>query len=229
MNASERKSSLTGALRMLVLAALCLGGAAATGQGTGNRDYYKANTTAETAQALRNVEQFHLDPGLRRMKERNFAGALQDFEFILNYFPNHPRALTLVSELCDLNWKSAQCDPQRYFERAIEINPNIAQTFTVYGLHLQRRNNLPRAVESYGRALELNPASSNAHYNLGLAYFDQKRFDLSNLHAQASYALGFPLAGLREKLTRAGQWKPLPQEEIARAITPPEVPDQKAK
>jgi tetratricopeptide (TPR) repeat protein len=229
MNVAERQCRLSAALRTLVLAAVCLGSGVAAGQVKSNLDYYKANASPESAQTLRNVEQFHLDPGVRRMKERNFAGALQDFEFILNYFPNHPKVLSLVSELCDLTWKNAQCEPERYFERAIEINPRVAQTFTVYGLHFQRRNNLPRAVESYGRALELNPASSNAHYNLGLAYFDQKRFDLANLHAQASYALGFPLSGLRDKLTRAGQWKPLSQEEIARAITPVDVRDEKAK
>jgi len=175
------------------------------------------------------VEAFHIEPGLQRMKQKNFAGALHDFEFILGFFPNHPRTLSLISDLCDINWKSPQCDPGPYFQRAFDINPNASQTHIVYGLHLQRRNELDKAVKSYQRGLELNPASSNAHYNLGLAYFDQKRFDSSNQHAQAAYALGFPLPGLKDKLTRAGQWKPLPEGEVKRLITHPTTEPAKAK
>lgn len=198
----------------------------AQGQGSvvGVYDYYAAGATPQTAELLKNVEQFHIGPGRERMKKKSYQGAMQDFEFILNYFPNHPTALALVSDVCDLHWKSPQCDPGPYFEKALRINPGASQTYVIYGLHLQRRNTVDRAIDAYLNAIELNPASMNAHYNVGLAYFDLKRFDLANLHAQAAYALGYPLPGLRDKLTKAGQWKPLPADEVRKAITPPEAP-----
>jgi hypothetical protein len=59
----------------------------------------------------------------------------------------------------------------------------------------------------------------NAHYNLGLEYLDQRRLDLANIHAQAAYALGYPLPGLKEKLVRAGQWRELPRDELSKLIT----------
>lgn len=198
------------------------------GSESGVRDYYRASATPDGARALANLEQFHIAPGLERLKGRNYQGAFEDFTFILASFPNHPQALALVSDVCDVQWKDPRCDSEAWFRRAVEINPNIAQTQVLYGLHQQRRGRVTEAIQAYQRALELNPASSNAHYNLGLAYFDQKRFDLANQHAQASYALGFPLPGLKDKLNRAGQWKALPADELKRLISVPEVKAVKA-
>lgn len=226
MNSCERSGTVKAmCLAVLLAVAAASGSVAGQGQGSviGTWDYYKASATPESAQALRNVETYHIEPGVQRMKQRNYGGALQDFEFILGFFPNHPKALTLISELCDLNWKAPQCNPEPYFQRAIEINPKASQTYVVYGLHMHRRKSLDRAVDNYKRALELNPASSNAHYNLGLAYFDMKRFELANQHAQAGYALGFPLSGLKDKLTRAGQWKVLPEDDVKRMIAHPDT------
>lgn len=198
------------------------------GSETGVRDYYTAASTPDGARALANLEQFHIAPGLARLKGRNYQGAFEDFTFILASFPNHPQALALVSDVCDVQWKDVRCDADPWFQRAVEINPRIAQTYVLVGLHQQRRGRATEAVRAYQRALELNPASSNAHYNLGLAYFDQKRFDLANQHAQASYALGFPLPGLKDKLSRAGQWKDLPADELKRLISVPAVNAVKA-
>ena len=48
----------------------------------GNRDYYSASQTSEGAELLKNVEQFHIGPGLERMQGHNYSGARDDFEFI---------------------------------------------------------------------------------------------------------------------------------------------------
>jgi tetratricopeptide (TPR) repeat protein len=124
----------------------------------------------------------------------------------------------MISELCDLKWKSPRCEVDEWFQKAIDRNPNAAQTYLVLGLHLHRLNRLQEAVGSYQKALSLNPSYANAHYNLGLAYFDLKQFELSNQQAQLSYALGVRLPGLRDKLTKAGQWKPLDPEELKRQL-----------
>jgi tetratricopeptide (TPR) repeat protein len=185
------------------------------------RDYYHANDNHADAQTLRNAEQFHIQPGIDRIKERNYPSALQDFEFILDIFPNHPGALALMSDLCDVQWRSPRCDPDSRFQAAIDRNPAAAQTYVIYGLHLQRRNQLPQAVEVYKKAISLNSNSANAHYNLALAYFDLKQFDLANQEAQISYALGIPLPGLKDKLMRAKVWKPLDADQLSRLMQPP--------
>ena len=216
-------------LSAVLAAAVAAPVAAQRGSEVGVRDYYTAGSTPDGARALANLEQHHIAPGLARLKGRNYQGALEDFTFILSSFPNHPQALALVSDVCDVQWKDARCDSESWFQRAVEINPRVAQTHVLYGLHRQRRGRANEAMQAYKRALELNPASSNAHYNLGLAYFDQKQFDLANQHAQASYALGFPLPGLRDKLNRAGQWKTIPADDLKRLMSVPEVDAAKAK
>lgn len=223
---SHTASWRRGSLRAAVATCFLLAAASAMGQ-AGNRDYYRANETRDDAQLLRNVEQFHIGPGVDRMKSHTYGGAYEDFVFILQVFPNHPRALALMSELCDLKWKSPRCEVDDWFQKAIDRNPDAAPTYVVLGLHQQRLNRLPQAIESYQKAISLNPESANAHYNLGLAYFAQKQFDLANREAQSSYALGVNLPGLRDMLTRAGQWKPLDPEELKQQRqAKPEAPSE---
>ncbi len=188
--------------------------APALAQGGANQDYFRAGETHDGAQSLRNVEEFHLGPGIAKLKAGQYSQAYDELNFMLAYFPNHPQALTLASELCDLKWKNLRCDVEPLFERAIARNPNASQTYLVYGIHLQRANRLPQAIEAYKKSILLYPESGNAHYNLGLAYFDAKQFDLANQHANLSYALGMRLPGLREKLTRAGKWRPMEENEV---------------
>jgi Tfp pilus assembly protein PilF len=205
-------------LRVVAAGCFLLVATSSLAQGEGDKDYYHANDRNEDAQALRNVEQYHLEQGVSKMKAGQYSGAHADFAFMLGYFPNHPQALALMSELCDLKWKDFrkdfQCDMESRFERAIARNPNASPTFLVYGLHLQRVNRLPQAIESYKKSIALYPESANAHYNLGLAYFDAKQFDLANRHANLSYALGMRLPGLRDKLMRAGKWNALDPNEV---------------
>ena len=174
----------------------------------GNRDYYNPGTSTDEKAIFENVHSYHLQPGLDGLKHGNWKAAHDNFEFILRYFPNSPQALNGISELCVNKWKSPQCDADSWFDKAIERNSSIATTWVIYGIHLERKK-LPReAVEKFEHALELNPDDINAHYNLGLAYFDLKEYDKSNRQAQASYALGAQFPGLREKLIRVGAWNP---------------------
>ena len=218
---SRAGSYLRRTLRAAVAGCLLL--ATASMAQEGNRDYYRANETRSDAEALRTAERYHMEPGIARMNNRDYVAAYGDFVFILQFFPNHPRALAMISELCDLKWKSPRCEVDEWFQMAIDRNPKAAQTYLVLGLHLHRLNRLPQAVEAYEKALSLDPSSANAHYNLALAYFDLKKFELSNRQAQLSYALGVRLPGLRDKLTKAGQWKPLDPEELKQQLSSPGV------
>jgi tetratricopeptide (TPR) repeat protein len=183
-------------------------------------DYYKARTSKGGAALIRKVELYHLEPATTKMQAGKYQYALGDVEFILRYFPNHPRGLALISELCDVKWRNTRCDSESAMRMAIEINPNASATYVVNGVHLQRRGRVPEAIQSYQRAIALDPRSANAHYNLGLIYLEQKQFDLANHHAQLAYALGMPYPALRDKLVQAGQWKPIDAEALKRELSP---------
>ena len=173
----------------------------------------------ETGELLQRVEKYHLNPGITTARANQYQGAHGELDFILRYFPNHPQALVLMSEVC-VKWKQpARCNADAYFEKALQVNPQAADTYTIQGIYLQSSGRVDRAIESYKKALELNPTSRNAHYNLGLAYANKKDFAQANEHAQQAYALGMTFPGLRNMLTKAGAWKPLPAASAAPPAT----------
>jgi tetratricopeptide (TPR) repeat protein len=194
-----------------------------------NLDFY-APRNPEQKRTLTNVEQFHMAPARVGISNKQYGSALADLEFVLDYFSNHPQALVALSELCQA-WRSPQCDRTAAlrFQTAIERNPEVAQSHVVQALHFHRNAKVEEAVKSYKRAIELAPDSLNAHYNIGLAYFDLKQYDLANLHAQKSYALGVTLTALRTRLEKVGKWNTnvtLPAAEPKSASELPPSPEK---
>ena len=61
--------------------------------------------------------------------------------------------------------------------------------------------------QSWLRALQIDHDAVEAHYNLGLLYFNQKNFSKSVEHARLAYDLGYPLPGLKSKLMKKGHWE----------------------
>ena len=198
---------------------LCGNASMVHGEGKLNRDYYNPGTGTDERADWQNAHQFHLGPAFDAMKRGNWGPARDNLEFILRVFPNSPLALNGISELCVLKWRSPKCDADSWMEKAVAVNPSIATTWIIYGIHLQREKRPAEAVEKFKRGLELRPDDINGHYNLGLAYFDLKDYDNANKQAQMSYALGAPLPGLRDMLKRVGAWKP-PAAEKSDATSP---------
>ncbi len=190
-----------------------------------NRDYYDPNEYIRDPHIFRAVEYAHITRGgYRELKAKRYPAAYGHVEFALRYYPNHPKGLYLLSEVC-VKWKSPKCDADGWFERAIDLNPNIAQTHALHGLHLHRTGRHKEALEAYRTAIQLDPKSVYAHYNLALLYFDMGQLSLSNEHAQRSYALGAPYPGLREKLQKAGKWQELPDTTASDHSATPAITD----
>lgn len=200
----------------LAFACVCLHSAPTFAQQV-NLDYYKSAGMID----LRDVERFHVGPAMDELRVRRYEAAIAHIEFVLRHFPNHPQALMLMIEVC-AQWKSPRCDPTEPFENAIAVNPNVAATYTLQGIYLYRIQRLPAAAASFEKALTLDPDSVNAHYNLGLVYVETRQFELANVHAQRAYQLGASVPGLRDRLIRAGQWKPTdaPVPDAATSIGP---------
>lgn len=169
-----------------------------------NNDYY-SNVDRNM---LSTVERHHLGIGEDELKAKHYIAAQSDFRFILNYYPNHPRVLLLMSELCE-TWKSPKCDLDDVFNRAVARNPNIPATFVIIGIHQVRTKQIPAAIENFKRALAIDPNSVNANYNIALAYLDSGQYELANEHAQTAYARGSPPPGLRDRLKSTGHWQAL--------------------
>jgi tetratricopeptide (TPR) repeat protein len=193
---------------LFIGAVLAIIAGAAAGAVDVNRanDYY----AAKGSNAVAVVELYHLGPCEKRLGEREYPMALAECGFILKIFPNHPTALLLTAQICE-RWKSPKCMLDDVIERAVSINPKAPETFVVQGIYLHRTRQYAKAIQSFKYALELDPKQMNAHYNIALTYVETKQFDLANAHAQRAYALGATLPGLRDRLTKAGHWKPTEQ------------------
>jgi len=130
-----------------------------------NRNYFGRGTDPFTADLLDNVERNHLSQETfwkkYRAGELNYA--LGDLKYALLVFPNHPRALHLLTMVCKLMQDSTT--PIVYFENAIRLYPKEAYTQAQYGAYLLSTGETEPAIARLNEALKLDP---NLTYALGL-------------------------------------------------------------
>lgn len=155
---------------------------------------------------LENVEKYHLQQGIDKIKKGQFEYAWSEFAFMLHYFPNHPIALQHISTLSIQIEKNTRA--QKYFDRAIKLYPQEAATYALYGIFMHKIENYAAATTQYQQAIKLDNAPAEYHYNLGLSYLALQQYDNAHASAQLAYDLGYPLAGLKNQLVAKGIWKP---------------------
>lgn len=138
-----------------------------------------------------------------------------DLDYTLRAFPNHPRALWALDRVATVlkveRVHMARWTLECYFLRGLRMAPDDALIYLAYAQYLQRRGRLKEARENLDLAAKYladeGPNVANAHYNIGLAYFDLKEFDLAQDFAERAARGGFSLPGLKAKLQRGGHWK----------------------
>jgi len=172
------------------------------------RDYYEALTDTRSLHSLRTIERNHYHPGAEWLQRGRYQRAQPEFEFVLRWFPNHPQALAGIAQAA-LGMKRPEI-AERYFEIAFSRFPQHDETYMVYGTFLYKTRRIEAAITEYKKALELNPNSAIAHYNLGLAFVATGNFQQANKHAQSAYQLGVDLPGLKRQLEAAKAWDPAP-------------------
>lgn len=169
---------------------------------------------------LNDINQNHWVPAQRELKDKRVQWALYQLNYLLIRVPNHYPALFELGRIQQqypgvvydpaLAGKDEVLEfsptPECYFDRAFRYRPNDATLRMLFGMYHQRTGKLDDALAEYRKAESMDPESSEIQYNLGLLYFDLKDYESSRQHAQKAYALGYPLEGLRKKLTAAGHW-----------------------
>ncbi len=99
--------------------------------------------------------------------------------------------------------KTAEALP--YFERAVQLGPDLAPIRYNYGVALRLAGRIQEEIAQYRRALEINPKYAEVHYNLGLALWQagnqaeamrhwelavQSKPDMTDAHNNLGVALG---------------------------------------
>ena len=168
-------------------------------------------TNTEDRQGLTVVENYHFTPNVERLV-RGASGALgADISYTLEHFPNHHRALSAIMRLAlrDKNRKphGARYTVECFFDRALRFRPDDARVRSLYGSYLLALAQTDAALDQLEQAARLEPDNPTSHYNLGLLYLKKKDYDKARASAQKAYSMGFPLPGLKNKLTAVGEWR----------------------
>ncbi|MDQ2694517.1 MAG: tetratricopeptide repeat protein [Pseudomonadota bacterium] len=180
---------------------------------------YDYNDPQLRAERLPIVEQHHFYNAIETLTHPN---PISDLDYTLRASPNHHRALYTIIKLDQrtkgrlgrlnrgVDWDQSvgrwPATLECYFDRAFRFRPKDPIVHMLYGIHLHNKGKLDEALERYKIVEKLSPKLPELHYNLGLLYVDRQEYDLAREHAKKAYALGYPLPGLRNKLTAANQW-----------------------
>lgn len=164
----------------------------------------------ELATNLNLVESAHFTPEVEKLVGGNTGTIAGDLSYTLVVFPNHARALSSLARLA-LRTKGTTTTGLKYsfecyFERAIRFQPDDPAPRSIYGAYLLRRGKMDDALEQLAEAVALAPDDPSANYNLGLGYFEKKDYEQAKSYAKKAYALGFPLQGLKTRLTNMKKW-----------------------
>jgi predicted Zn-dependent protease len=138
-------------------------------------DYFDASADEANRRLLRQVESFHLNKKFfENIGKGIYKYPLQDLDFILHYFPNHPTGLQLLTSVAVLSKDRAL--PIMYFEKALALYPSYALTYAQYGWYYVTIDRLDNGIQRLKDAVQKDPQLTAAYVWLAQAY--EKKGDL---------------------------------------------------
>jgi tetratricopeptide (TPR) repeat protein len=100
----------------------------------------------------------------------------------------YPNDRTFMLQELDLYLKTGrEKESMAKLDEAIKADPTNANLYTVRGNILEKVNKPDEALQSYKKAAELDPNNFDAHFNMGVFYFN-KGANLNNKANKMSYA-----------------------------------------
>ncbi len=155
------------------------------------------------------VEKHHFNEDVRFLRRGQTGSIWGDLGYVLRAFPNHHQALDALMRLHfrkdkPMRGAPSESEVEKRFTDAIDFAPHDPIVNIIYGIYLYKSGRFPEAEEQYLIAIKKAPESSEAYYNLGLLYFEEKKYDKALELSKKAYELGYPLPGLRDKLKKVG-------------------------
>lgn len=170
---------------------------------------YRARFSDSRVQAgLAQVDRYHTELARTNAAVNpKDARIIADLDFTLRYSPNHLDALRQLLAYDRNGGQYYEYFPvECYLGWAQQFAPDDETVIQLAAVYYARNGRASKAEELYLKAVSLNPKSIELHYLLGLFYADQKRYAEARQQARIAYDAGYPLAGLRNILERAGEW-----------------------
>lgn len=162
---------------------------------------------------LKVVEQYHFTPTVESLISGSSGAIGGDLDYTLRASPNHHRALMAMMRLGE-KLKSPQPTGARYsvecwFERALRFRPDDSTARMIYATYLAKSGREPETIKQLEIATQSAGDNPFTHNNIGLIYFDIKKYDSALVQAHKAYSLGFGQPTLRDRLKSVGKWKEL--------------------
>jgi tetratricopeptide (TPR) repeat protein len=96
---------------------------------------------------------------------------------------------------------------ENYYDMALKANPTDPKTYVGLALLYRDTKRMQLARETLDKGLTATDNKSiEIHYSLGLICLELKDKDCAVEHARVAYSAGYPLPGLRDKLSKSGLW-----------------------
>lgn len=177
------------------------------------------------------VERRHFTPKVENLIHgESTESIVADIAYTLGMFPNHHRALLSLVRYSERTkqktFPQVKYSVECYLKRAVSFKEDDLQVRIIYASYLAKQNNKSEAISHLEFIESKDENSQIQNYNLGLIYFELRNYEKSLHYAHLVYTQGFPLPGLKNKLTRAGKWKDAPPtvapSAVEELIEPPE-------
>ncbi len=121
-------------------------------------------------EARNNLGTIYQELGFADKAEAEFRKALEDPAYLTLELPHYNLArLYFTMDRLD--------DARDEVERSIQIKPRFAMAHNLKGLILERKGDLPGAVDAYGQAAKFVPDDPTFGFNLGAALFKNGEFE----------------------------------------------------
>jgi Tfp pilus assembly protein PilF len=153
-----------------------------------NNDFFAPNRDEIL---LQNVEKYHLGPNnfWEKYRSGKFNYALQELDFVLRYYPNHPKALLLVGSIAKLTQSPSVAIP--YYDKALRLFPQYALTHAQYGAFLVEIGNIAGGIAKLKEAIKMDPNLAPARAWLADAYQRKGELELARQEAVRAKELGY--------------------------------------
>lgn len=155
-----------------------------------NKDYFAHTGDREVKALLANVEEAHLGKGFwAYYRKGEYHYAVNDVKYVLLVFPNHPKALELLS-LISLQTKKPSL-PLPWFQKAVTMFPQHALTRAQFGAYLTEIGEVELAILELQRAIEMDGQLAYAHARLARVYQKKGDKEAARVAAERARTLGF--------------------------------------
>ena len=153
---------------------------------TQNNDYFASDRDEGL---LQTIERYHFKKILENFQVGNYQIALSEIEYILRYYPNHPKTLVLAASIAKSTENSAVAI--KYFKRALNLYPQHSLTHAQFGQFLVNIGWLKAGIAKLKDALKLDPKLMQAYVWIAKAYYKNGEPELARQAAEHARVLGY--------------------------------------